>query len=231
MRQKIASIAQMLKLPAICSLCQQYHASGLAICSECSALLTPLGPACRYCAEPLPDAAFLVCGRCIIKKPAVDAVITAYRFEEPLRTLLHEFKYREGLHLLTLIAGLMKHALPAAYQTDCLMPVPMHPKRLRERGFNQAAVLAKYLGRQLHLPCNVTHIQKQVNTAPQAGLSSRERRRNLRHAFKAKPAHYQHVTLVDDLLTTGSTANELAQLLKQNGVAQVNLWCSARVSL
>ncbi|HBI21921.1 MAG TPA: amidophosphoribosyltransferase [Legionella sp.] len=193
-------------------------------------MLTPLGPACRYCAEPLPDAAFLVCGRCIIKKPAVDAVITAYHFKEPLRTLLHEFKYREGLHLLTFIAGLMKDALPASYHTDCLMPVPMHPKRLRQRGFNQAAVLAKYLGRQLNLPCNVSHIQKQLNTAPQAGLSSSERRRNLQDAFQAKPALYQQVTLVDDLLTTGSTANALARVLKEQGVARVDLWCCARVS-
>ena len=230
MRHKIASIAQMLRLPAICSLCQQYHLNRLAICSECNDLLTPLGPACRYCAEPLPDPAFWVCGRCIPKRPAIDAVMTAYRFEEPLRTLLHEFKYREGLHLLTFLATLMRQALPAAYQTDCLIPVPMHPKRLRQRGFNQAAELAKYLSRQLNLPCNLNHIQKHVNTAPQAGLSSTERKQNLRHAFQAKPTRYQHVTLIDDLLTTGSTANELARVLKQQGVARVDLWCCARVS-
>lgn len=220
----------MFKLPAICSLCQQYHLNQLAICSECLDLLTPLGPACRYCAEPLPDSTFLVCGRCIQKKPTVDAVITAYRFEEPLRTLLHAFKYHESLHLLTLLATLMRHALPANYQTDCLIPVPMHPKRLRQRGFNQAAVLAKCLSRRLSFPCDLSHIQKQVHTAPQAGLSSSARRQNLRHAFQAKPNHYQHVTLIDDLLTTGSTANELARVLKHQGVTRVDLWCCARVS-
>lgn len=231
MRRKIASITQLFRLPAICSLCQQYHTSRLAICTECDALLTPLGPACRYCAEPLPDSSFLVCGRCIQKKPAIDAVLTAYRFEEPLRTLLHAFKYREGLHLLSYLATRMEDALPThPYPTECLIPVPMHPKRLRQRGFNQAAELAKYLSRRLNIACPISLCQKRINTAPQAQLTAHARRKNLAHAFIAKPSHYQHVTLIDDLLTTGSTANELARVLKQQGVARVDLWCCARVS-
>ena len=232
MRHKIASITQLFRLPALCGLCQQYHTSRLAICTECHRLLTPLGPACRYCAEPLPDSHFLVCGKCIQKKPAIDAVMTAYLFEEPLRTLLHEFKYREGLHLLSYLATLMKQALPTTpYQTDCLMPVPMHPKRLRQRGFNQAAELAKYLAREFNWPCELSLCQKHLNTAPQASLSAADRQKNLNHAFTAKATHYQHITLIDDLFTTGSTANALARVLKQKGVARVDLWCCARVKL
>ncbi len=231
MRHKIASITQMLRLPVICGLCNQYHTGKLAICKECTALLTPLGPACCYCALPLPDASFLVCGQCCRKKPYVDTVITAYRFEEPLRTLLHEFKYREGLYLSTFLTELMLHALPTDdYKTECLMPVPMHSTRLRKRGFNQAAELAKQLSRKLKLPCDLTHCRKSVNTAPQAGLNAKERKSNLRHAFQAKPKHYDHITLIDDLLTTGSTANELARLLKSQGVSRVDLWCCARVA-
>lgn len=229
MRHKIASIAHMLRPPAICELCNQYHAGSLAVCMKCTALLTPIGPACRYCALPLPDANFLVCGQCCKKKPMVDNVITAYCFEEPLRTLIHEFKYREGLHLLTFLTDLMLHALPDNYQTDCLIPVPMHPKRLRQRGFNQAAELTKHLSKQLKLPCDLFHCKKNVNTPSQAGLSAEARRKNLRHAFQFKPLHYQHITLIDDLMTTGSTANELARTLKNQGVSRVDLWCCARV--
>lgn len=231
MRHKITSIAQLFRLPAICELCNHYHFGHLAICAECTTLLTPLGPACGYCALPLPDAAFLVCGVCCRKKPYVDTVMTAYCFEEPLRTLLHEFKYREGLHLLTFLTTLMLHALPAdVYKTECLIPIPMHPKRLRQRGFNQAAELTKQLSRRLNIPCDLTHCQKRVNTMPQAGLSAKARRKNLRHVFQVNPKPYQHITLIDDLMTTGSTANELARMLKSQGVERVDLWCCARVA-
>ncbi len=231
MRHKINSIAQKLRLPAICGLCNQYYRSPLAICNECLALITPLGPACRQCAMPLPDDNHLLCGHCCQKKPWIDTVITAWRYEEPLRSLLHEFKYREGLHLVTLLSTLMMHALPAGgYTTECLVPVPMHPKRLRQRGFNQAAELTKHLGRRLAVPYELTLCKKIINTTPQAGLNAAERRRNLQRVFQANPGNYRHITLVDDLLTTGSTANELARVLKQHGVERVDLWCCARVA-
>lgn len=231
MRYNIASITQLLRLPAICELCNQYHTGHLAICDGCTRLLTPIGPSCGYCALPLPDAAFLVCGKCCQKKPYVDTVMTAYCFEEPLRTLLHEFKYREGLHLLSFLTTLMIHALPVeGYNSECLIPVPMHPSRLRQRGFNQAAELTKQLGRRLKMPWELSHCQKKVNTIPQAGLSAQARRKNLRHAFHVKSGSYQHITLVDDLMTTGSTANELARVLKNQGVKRVDLWCCARVA-
>ena len=229
MRHKIASIAQTFRLPAICSLCNQYHRSTLAICEPCYELLTRLNSACRHCAMPLPDAIFPVCGQCLRKKPAIDDVFTAYRFEEPLRTLLHEFKYHQGFYLRTFMAQLMLDALScAAYKTECLIPIPMHRLRIQQRGFNHAAELTKYLGRRLKIPFDLSACQKIRHTEPQAGLSSKQRRKNIRKAFSASPQPYQHVTLIDDLLTTGSTANELAQTLKNNGVARVDLWCCAR---
>lgn len=229
MRQKIASIAQLFCLPSLCFLCKQYHQSQAAVCKKCTELLVPLGPACSFCALPLPDANFLVCGQCCKKKPYLDQATAAYRFEEPLRTLVHEFKYHQGLYLCSFLATLMLQAKPAALaQTQCLLPVPMHPKRLRHRGFNQAAVLANYLGELLTLPCDLSFCEKIINTTPQAALNGKERQQNLRGSFAVKTARYQHVTLIDDLLTTGSTANELARVLKKTGVAHVDVWCCAR---
>ena len=229
MRHKIASIAQTFRLPAICSLCNQYHRNNVAICAPCHALLSPLGPACRHCAIPLPDAKFPVCGQCLRQKPDVDQVLTAYRFEEPLRTLLHEFKYHQGLYLSSFITQLMLDAIcVTTYKTQCLIPVPMHPLRIRQRGFNQAAQLAKNLSRMLNLPFDLSSCQKVINTEPQAGLNAKQRKKNIDQTFQANPQHHQHVTLVDDLLTTGSTANELARVLKNKGVARVDLWCCAR---
>ena len=232
MRHKIASITQLLRLPAICDLCSQYHPGSVAICAACTSLMTPIGSACSSCACPLPRGDFLVCGHCSRKKPDLDRVITAYCFEEPLRTLLHEFKYREGLHLLTFLTSLMLEALPTeGYKSECLIPVPMHPIRLRQRGFNQAAELAKQLSRATTIPCNLFHCTKIINTLPQAGLDAKTRRRNLHKAYDVQLKNYQHVTLIDDLMTTGSTANELARTLKKQGVSRVDLWCCARVSV
>ena len=225
-------ITHLLRLPAICTLCNQYHQGRLAVCVDCCQLIQPLGPACRYCALPLPDDGFLVCGACCKKRPILDTVITAYRFEEPLRSLLHEFKYHEGLYLTSFLARLMlNHHLIDIRDTQCLIPVPLHPKRLKQRGFNQAALLAKHLARTLRIPYDHTLCQKIINTPPQAELNATQRQRNLRHAFQARAIPYQHVTLVDDLLTTGSTANELARTLKKQGAKQVDLWCCARAVL
>ncbi|WP_242604572.1 ComF family protein [Legionella fairfieldensis] len=229
MRYKKASITQRLHLPSTCVLCQQYHRGSLAVCQLCIGLFKQLGPACHYCALPLPDAEFLICGLCAKERPVFDSVLTAYAFEEPLRTLLHNFKYQGALYLRSFLIQLMLDALPLlTTSAQCLIPVPLHAKRLQQRGFNQAAELARLLAKKLKLPCDFKLCKKIIHTAPQASLDSKQRQQNLHQAFQSKTTSYQHVILVDDLLTTGSTANELARVLKRQGVSRVDLWCCAR---
>jgi ComF family protein len=191
--------------------------------------IKPLGPACQYCAHPLPEAHYLVCGQCIKNPPHFDKALIAYIFEEPLRSLLHHFKYHNGLYLSSFLSQLMLNALTdQTEKPQCLIPVPLHPKRLKHRGFNQAAILTKLLARQLKLPFDLTSCQKLINTAPQASLNSEQRQKNLRKAFHCNPLPYEHVTVIDDLLTTGCTANEIALTLKKAGVKRVDIWCCAR---
>ena len=223
------SISQRLRLPAICALCNQYHPGSLAVCRPCHSYLTPIAPACYHCASSLPDDGFLICGQCCKQKPAIDNLIAACQYEEPLRGLLHEFKYHEGLYLGSFLANLILDALPPNLdKTQCLIPIPMHPKRLRQRGFNQSAELTKQLSRTLSIPYSLYDCMKTTNTAPQASLNAEQRRKNLTHAFNSNPLPYEHVTLIDDLVTTGSTINELAKILKKNGVSRVDAWCCAR---
>ncbi len=231
MRHLLASIAQRLRLPIVCALCNQYHRGNLAICAGCHQHLLPVGHACYHCALPLPNSTFSICGHCIKQKPYVDEAIAAYRFEEPLRTLLHEFKYREGLYLSSFLASLMLSAQRSStLSTECLIPVPMHPKRLRQRGFNQAAELTKHLAKALNIPYGLAHCTKHINTLPQAKLNAHLRQQNLRNAFQTKPLPFKHITLIDDLITTGSTVNELAKSFKEQGVLRVDVWACARAT-
>ncbi|MCX7090373.1 MAG: ComF family protein [Legionellales bacterium] len=219
----------MFSLPALCRICHQYHRHPHAICHACTALLEPLGPACRSCAIPIPQQNPLICGACAVQPPALDNVITAYRFTEPLRTLLHAFKYEAALYLTSFLTHLMLQAKEEHYATECLMPIPLHRQRLHTRGFNQAAVLAQHLSTAIQIPYVLHQCKKIVPTVAQASLSAKQRRTNLHQAFQAAPLPYQHVTLIDDLFTTGATANEVARTLKQQaGVQRVDLWCCAR---
>lgn len=224
------SIAHSLRLPSICMLCKQFHKNRHAVCDFCIELIPSINYKCSQCAYPLPTTQFLLCGACIKKPPHFDRSYIAFPYEEPLRGLLQEFKYQKGLYLSSLLCKLM---LKALNQTDaqCLIPVPMHPIRLKQRGYNQALVLTKLLAKKLELPYDFQSCQKIVNTPPQASLDSKQRHKNLLNVFQVSDIPYEHVILVDDLLTTGATANELALTLKRKGVRRVDLWCCARTIL
>lgn len=227
---KLSSITQIFKLPVYCRLCSERHFIPGALCASCKAQLKVLGPHCEVCAIALPPSQTMRCGHCIKKPPYFDQVITAYAYQEPLRSLLHEFKYQSGLYLIPCISQLMLDAwVESNTQTQCLIPVPMHFKRLRERGFNQAAVLAQYLGKTLKLPYDLQYCEKIIHTSPQAVLNRSKRQQNLRGVFAIRKPPMSHVTLVDDLVTTGSTVNEMARILKLAGVERVDVWCCGRV--
>lgn len=231
MRQKLCSITQRLSLPSICTVCNQFHKGSMAVCTFCMKFMTPLGLRCKQCAYPLPQTNYLLCGQCIKKPPYFDNAYIGYQYNEPLRGLLHQFKYRNNLYLGSFLSHLIRHTLPNITQdspTPCLIPIPMHPQKIKQRGFNQAAVLAKLLAKQLHVAYDLTNCKKIINTVPQASLNGEQRQKNLHLSFAVNSIPYSHVILIDDLLTTGSTANELAHMLKQAGVARVDISCCAR---
>lgn len=235
---QLRTITQLLKLPVICILCGHTSREPHAVCNACKQLLTPLQQACFQCALPMANAlvsstehSMAVCGHCCKKKPSVDRVFCVYQFEELLREAIHQFKYHQGLYLTTFLTDLILEALSEdAYQTQCLIPVPIHRKKLKQRGFNQAAELTKQIAKQLKIPYQLNLCKKIIDTPSQAGLNAKHRLTNLTQAFSSKPTKLKHVTLIDDLITTGNTANELAYLLKQQGVKRVDLWCCARAT-
>jgi ComF family protein len=112
---------------------------------------------------------------------------------------------------------------------DVIMPVPLHPSRLRERGFNQALELAKPIGREFDIPIDTKSCKRIKATATQSTLDKKIRIKNMRGAFEiVQPLDCKHLVLIDDVVTTGTTVNELAKILKANGVQRVDVWALAR---
>lgn len=194
-----------------------------------------LGDQCAICAVPLPTSG-LPCGACLRRRPSFDRVEAPLRYAFPVDALIQRFKHQAKWPIgRVLAAGLAAH-LAHAYteglpRPDVLLPVPLSTRRLRQRGFNQARMLADWLSRPLAVPTHADWLLRTQDTTAQQQLDAAARRRNLRKAFALSDAARtagRHVALVDDVLTTGATAEALARLIKRAGAARVDLYCLAR---
>jgi len=208
-----------------CLLCGAGSGDAL-LCPDCRDDLPRLGgPACPVCA--LPTTAGAVCGACLKSPPAFDATIAAWRYGFPADKLVQSLKYEHRLA----IAGLFAKAMLAGPRPDgdLLIPLPLSPRRLADRGFNQAVEIARPLARALDVPLAPEACRRTRETVPQASLPWKERRSNVRHCFEcSQDLTGKAVIVVDDVMTTGATLDELAALLKRHGAARVTNWVVAR---
>jgi len=186
--------------------------------------------ACPRCALPIESPTPQACGRCQKKLPAFDSAFALFRYDEPVRHLIHSLKFGARYPCGRLLGTLMAEKLAALQEKpSAIMPVPLHPSRYRQRGFNQASEIARTVSRRLDIPLDLRSCYRIRSTAAQAELSAKERRKNLRNAFAVKtPLTHQYVAILDDVITTGATVNELAGALRRAGVARVDVWACAR---
>ncbi len=223
--------------PSFCPACARAldHPTRGPLCEPCwEALPRHRGPLCR-CGLPLP-APLALCGRCRRGLSPFAAGASLGPYEGGLRTAIHELKYRGRRRVARRLADALL-ADPSASallgQAEVLVPVPLHPRRRRERGFNQAELLAFELGRRTGLPVAGDALVRRKDTAPQTGLSAARRRQNVAGAFsvrrRARVAG-RVVVLVDDVLTTGATALACARALKDAQAGEVRLLAVARVA-
>ncbi|MDH4582755.1 ComF family protein [Pseudomonas sp. BN415] len=217
-----------------CQLCRA-PGSDLAICAGCEAELPWLSGHCIVCALPLPTHG-LPCGECLKRPPPFTRVEAPWRYGFPVDSLITRFKHQGRWPIGRLLGELLARHLEHAFheglpRPDALLPVPLSAQRLRQRGFNQAQMLARWLGNELCLPVQDDWLHRIEDVPPQQGLDAAARRRNLRRAF-ALPSRVEvkglHLALVDDVLTTGTTAHVLARLLKRAGATRVDIYCLAR---
>ena len=219
-------------LPATCLLCGGAARGALDLCADCAAELPVLHNACPRCAMPLPDAHNAPCGHCLQRPPGFSACIAALRYEHPVRELLSRFKFQGDLAAGRMLAGLLAArlaALPATRRTGLVLaPVPLHPARLRERGFNQSERIARVLAAELGLTLCSSLVRRVQRTADQKQLGAAARRRNLQGAFRASGCAERRIALIDDVITTGATAEAVTAALLAAGAARVEVWCLAR---
>jgi ComF family protein len=208
-----------------CELCGA-PAGQAGICAPCRADLPWIGLACRMCARP--SAAPGRCDRCRRDPPPWVRAIAPLAWRFPVDALIGRFKYGGALHFGALLGRLLADACRGRRPTG-IVPVPLHPDRLAERGFNQARELALPVARAGRLPLLDGICRRSTATPPQAGLTAQQRYRNLEGAFTATAdLSGRRIAIVDDVFTTGSTAAALSRELLRAGAASVEVWAVAR---
>jgi ComF family protein len=219
--------AQARLFPPHCLLCRARISDNAGICPGCRHSLPRLGHACPQCAAPC--AGGELCGRCQRRPPAFDTTLAALPYLPPIAQLIHQLKYHRRLDCAQLLGLLLGDAVEstAAPLPELLVPVPLHPARLRRRGYNQALEIARPLSRRFGIPLAAGAARRLRPTPPQTELAPRSRRRNVHGAFAAD-LNAAHVAVVDDVMTTGSTVDALAHALRRAGAGKVEVWVVAR---
>ncbi len=207
-----------------CVLCSA--GTGDLLCDACQDSLSNVDAACPQCARP---GAAQICGHCLREPPHFRSACAAWRYTFPLDKLIQALKYREHLALARFFGKGLAMAAQHQPRPDLILPMPLHPRRLIERGFNQAHIIAARVAAELELPLAAHLAMRSLDTLPQASLALSGRQKNVRNAFIADPACQGfHIAIVDDVMASGATADELARSLLRAGASAVSVWVVAR---
>ncbi len=222
-------------LTPTCIVCGELGNKTLDLCLSCRQALVFNARFCKRCALPLEVEAAELCGSCLRRPPRFIASYCAFEYGYPIAQLVRTLKYGHSLSHAQVLGTLLSDYLLQHHQNEWpkyILPVPLSIERYRQRGFNQAIELGRVLESKLSVPMNTNLIERVRHTVEQAGLSRRERHKNLRNAFIVidQPVP-EHIAIVDDVVTTGSTVNEIARTLIRAGVKKIEVWAIARAPL
>lgn len=246
--RRLLDCASYLVLPGNCVLCKSKSFRPLDLCTVCEIdLPNPYSP-CKICCSPLAHTATgsensephsKICGDCLIQPPTYTRLYTPYLYQPPVDRLLWQFKFEGNLSVGKVLGQLLAQHIEENnnINADILVPVPLYWRRLFRRGFNQANELATTVGKILDIPIANNLIKRRYNTLSQQGLNRKQRHSNLAGSFAIRTDKLRRlikgksIALIDDVVTTGSTVEEIAKLLKQHGAAEINIWCVARTPI
>lgn len=226
------NIIQDCLLPPTCILCGNPGYDSRDICHSCYTHLPRNNLCCYRCGEILepPVTAPVLCGKCLSRHPAFDETYAPFIHQGAIKHLIGNLKFGANYKNARLLGMLLAdHLKQTAERPDLILPVPLHPSRYRQRGFNQAIEIGRTVAKELRIQLDLTSCKRHRDTPHQTQLSAKKRRKNLKNAFSViKPIHARHIAILDDVMTTGSTAHELAYVLKKAGASRVDVWVCAR---
>ncbi len=208
-----------------CALCGTPSHDGVW-CHACDTDLPYLGDAhCPVCAAPAPGGS--TCGRCLQHPPGFDHTVAAFAYAFPVDRLIQAVKFSERLPLADRLADALAQRITRL--PDGIVAMPLHPLRLRERGFNQSLLLARHLAKKLDIPLLPDACHRTRNTLPQSTLPWQERSKNMRKAFSCDTElNGRHIAIVDDVMTSGASIDALADTLRHAGATRISAWVVAR---
>lgn len=215
-----------------CILCAASGQPGLDICQACEAELPFLGPSCISCALPINRLDESYCGQCLHSPPSYTRTEAIWEYHPPIAQLISAYKYNRQLSYGNVLFKISASKFASAYfnvsMPDFITPVPLHWRRRLVRGFNQSELLAQHLSCQLSIP--LKYCLKRAKTTPsQQSLDANARKQNLKGAFLvSEDVTNKTIVVVDDVMTTGATAEKISQCLLKAGAKEVHIWCLAR---
>ncbi len=217
-----------------CRLCDTVNQHpGIDICEYCISELPYINQSCSRCALPMLNTDSPVCGSCLSQPPCYDVLLSPFEYRFPIDKFITELKFQQKLYCRQTLGKLFSNFIQSRKTPlpECIVPVPLHPKRLQQRGYNQSLEIAQIVSKNLNIPIERHWCERLKNTEPQSGLDAKNRQHNIKNAFNIKtPHHYKHIAIFDDVVTTGHTVEALAKLLRQENVNIIQVWSMARVS-
>jgi len=214
-----------------CILCDSV--SGTDFCNACFANLPrQTGNHCTICSKNIAYNQDQSCGACLKEPPVFSATVAALNYTFPVDAMIHALKYRLQLTIAPILANLLIDRIKVTTMNelpDAIIPMPLHPKRLHERGFNQALEISRYIARQLDIKLLPESCSRIKDTPPQAGLPWKMRSKNVKNVFGGTDnLSDMHLVVIDDVMTTGATLNALAHQLQKQGASKITNWVIAR---
>jgi len=226
------NIIQNYLLPPTCILCGNPGMAELDLCEPCYRHLPKHNKGCIQCADTIDtaDPTATHCQRCLKLNPAFDKTYAPFVHQGATRHLITSLKFSAHYKNARLLGSLLADYLQTnADLPELILPIPLHKSRYYQRGFNQSIEIAKTVAQKLAIPLDLHSCVRHRDTGHQAALSAEKRRHNMKNAFSMiKPITAQHVAIIDDVMTTGSTVHELASVLKKSGVKKVDVWVCTR---
>ena len=222
--------------PNLCLHCEAEGEQGMDLCLRCYKNLPWSKFACQRCALPLKSDHAKICGACSKREFSFEQAIAPFQFEGFIREAVYQFKFNQKLNQGKLLAQLLLHHIETKeiQIPDVIIPVPLHKKRLRQRGYNQALEIARIICKYFDCDLSYESIYRNRDTSIQMELPAKQRYKNVKNAFSltedSSNLKNKYVCIVDDVMTTGNTVNEVAKCVRKADARRIGVWCVARVA-